>query len=93
MVLDSSLHDCYGEFDQEKLEIRVSTQTAAKPKLLKETVRHEIFHACLFLSGLSFALPDVLEEQVVRMGDGILWDAVNEAEKSRRAYARASKIS
>ena len=63
-------------FDQRKIVI--NTVCLAKASLLRETLRHEILHAALHVSGVSF-LERYDEEALVRAIDHIFfpaWDTV-----------------
>ena len=63
-------------FDQRKIVI--NTICLAKASLLRETLRHEILHAALHVSGVSF-LERYDEEAIVRAMDHIFfpaWDTV-----------------
>lgn len=63
-------------FDQRKIVI--NTLCLGKASLLRETLRHEILHAALHVSGISF-LERYDEEALVRAMDHIFfpaWDTV-----------------
>jgi hypothetical protein len=65
-------------FDQRK--IAINTICLAKASLLRETLRHEILHAALHVSGVSF-LEHYDEEAIVRAMDHIfhpVWDKIRE---------------
>lgn len=59
-------------FDERKIVI--STACLAKASLLRETLRHEILHAALHISGVSF-LERYEEETLVRAMDHIFFPA------------------
>lgn len=61
-------------FDQRKIVI--NTVCLAKASLLRETLRHEILHAALHVSGVSF-LERYDEEALVRAMDHIFFPAWN----------------
>ena len=65
-------------FDQRKIVI--NTVCLAKASLLRETLRHEILHAALHVSGVSF-LERYDEEAIVRAMDHIFhpsWESIRE---------------
>jgi hypothetical protein len=65
-------------FDQRKIVI--NTVCLAKASMLRETLRHEILHAALHVSGVSF-LERYDEEPIVRAIDHIYhpaWDTIRQ---------------
>jgi len=68
----------YGRMLFDERRILISTQCLAKAQTLRETLRHEILHAALHVSGASF-LERYEEETVVRAVDHIFypaWDSI-----------------
>ncbi len=68
----------YGRMIFDERRIVINTVCLAKASLLRETLRHEILHAALHVSGVSF-LERYDEEALVRAMDHIFfpaWDTV-----------------
>lgn len=68
----------YGRMIFDERRIVINTICLAKASLLRETLRHEILHAALHVSGVSF-LERYDEEALVRAMDHIFfpaWDTV-----------------
>jgi hypothetical protein len=68
----------YGRMMFDERKILISTQCLAKAQTLRETLRHEILHAALHVSGASF-LEHYEEETVVRAIENIYfpaWDGI-----------------
>lgn len=68
----------YGRMIFDERRIVINTICIAKASLLRETLRHEILHAALHVSGVSF-LERYDEEALVRAMDHIFfpaWDTV-----------------
>jgi hypothetical protein len=68
----------YGRMIFDERRIVINTICLAKASLLRETLRHEILHAALHVSGVSF-LERYDEEALVRAIDHIFfpaWDTV-----------------
>lgn len=77
VVVSKSLEN-YGEYDHDKAEIRLSSRVLTKSSDLRETLRHEIMHAALAVSGISF-MEKFEEEVVVRCFEEIFfpcWDSL-----------------
>lgn len=66
--------EAYGEYHHELAEIRLSGRTAKDPKILLETLRHEIVHAALAISGIGSG-PGFPEESVVCCLDELFFPA------------------
>jgi len=66
----------YGRMLFDERRILISTQCLAKAQTLRETLRHEILHAALHVSGVSF-LERYEEETVVRAIENIYFPAWN----------------
>ena len=64
----------YGRMIFDERKIVISTICLAKAQLLRETLRHEILHAALHVSGVSF-LERYDEEALVRAMDHIFFPA------------------
>lgn len=70
----------YGRMYFDERKIVISTACLAKSSVLRETLRHEILHAALHISGVSF-LERYEEETLVRAMDHIFfpaWDSIHE---------------
>jgi hypothetical protein len=66
----------YGRMIFDERRIVINTICLAKASLLRETLRHEILHAALHVSGVSF-LERYDEEALVRAMDHIFFPAWN----------------
>lgn len=64
----------YGRMIFDERKIVISTICLSKAQLLRETLRHEILHAALHVSGVSF-LERYDEEALVRAMDHIFFPA------------------
>jgi hypothetical protein len=70
--------DSWGEYHADECEIVLASRTLSKASTLRETLRHEMLHAALDISGLSY-LKTFEEEAIVRCIDGIFhpaWEKV-----------------
>lgn len=70
----------YGRMIFDERRIVINTICLAKASLLRETLRHEILHAALHVSGVSF-LERYDEEAIVRAMDHIFhpaWESIRE---------------
>ena len=77
VTIDSAM-ESWGEYHADKGEIRLAARCLTNRKALSETLRHEMLHAALDISGLSY-IPAIPEESLVRALDSIFfpaWDAV-----------------
>lgn len=72
--------ELYGQFHFDKKTIDLDVKVAANKKLFIETMRHEIFEACLLLSGVGWG-EKYQQEQIVRCKDEIYQPAINRLEK------------
>ena len=57
----------------------IQLNSEQSPKSARDTLRHEMVHAALAISGISYALKSGIEEALVRALDSIFfpaWDAV-----------------
>jgi hypothetical protein len=91
VIHDPSIEGEYGHFDAGDMVIRLSDMAMTTETLFRETLYHEVFHVCMFLSGLSFAVSKELEEQIVRMCDGILWDALKNVDDTLKKKSSTKK--
>lgn len=69
----------YGQCSSDGMEITINPDILTKPKLLLETVRHEVLHSALRVSGASYA-EHFEEEALVRCLDNIFfpaWEAIH----------------
>ena len=70
--------ESWGEYHADNAEIVLASRTLEKQSRLRETLRHEMMHAALDITGLSY-LERFEEESVVRCIDNIFhpaWDKV-----------------
>jgi len=70
----------FGEMRFDERKIVISTKCLNKQTLLRETLRHEILHAALHISGVAFSeIYD--EENIVRAIENIFFPAWNSIHK------------
>jgi hypothetical protein len=67
-------NDDWGQMLFDDRQILLSKKCLANPKILKDTLRHEVIHAALAVSGCSFA-DRFDEESIVRAIDNIFFPA------------------
>ena len=67
---DLSEDDCYGMYSHKQKLITIDK--TLKGKDLHDTIRHEMLHAALSLSGLGFC-ENYEEEAIIRCMDEIFW--------------------
>lgn len=68
----------WGQYHHDLAEIHISARSTEKLSSLKSTLRHEIMHAALSISGVGF-MTEFSEEATVRCFDEIFfpaWDAL-----------------
>ena len=78
VTIDAQM-ESWGEYHADKGEIRLAIRCLGNAKALSETLRHEILHAALDISGLSY-IKNFEEEALVRCIDTIFfpaWDTVS----------------
>lgn len=68
------MEDTWGTYEHDAREITIATGTLRKRSLLRETLRHEMLHAALAISGVSY-LESYEEEVVVRAIEQTFWPA------------------
>lgn len=76
--VSTSLED-WGQYDHDRKVITVSHHTLEKASLLRTTLRHELMHAALSISGVSYCT-GFQEEAVVRCFDELFfptWDKLH----------------
>jgi hypothetical protein len=73
--------EAWGEYHGDDAEIVLAARTLAKQSSLRETLRHEMLHAALDISGLSY-LERFEEEAVVRCIENIFHPAWEKVRKS-----------
>ena len=73
--------DLYGQFHFDKKIIDVDIKVSKSPKMFFETMRHEIFEACLLLGGVGWG-EKYDQEQVVRCMDELVYPAVERLNKT-----------
>jgi hypothetical protein len=66
--------DPYGQYLPDKKVIELDKDTVKDKKLLRETLRHEMVEAALFISGVSWS-EAYCQEPIVRALDEIFWPA------------------
>lgn len=74
--VDPELED-WGQYRADDREIVMSRKAVSKASSLRETLRHEMLHACFDIAGISY-LKSFEEETIVRCVDHIFhpaWDA------------------
>jgi hypothetical protein len=68
------LDDCYGQYLPDAKVIEIDTETVKDAKLFRETLRHEMIEAALFLSGVAYS-DTYSQEPIVRALDELFWPA------------------
>jgi len=66
--------ECYGQYLPEAKVIEIDRETVKNKKLLRETIRHEMVEAALFISGISWS-ESYEQEPIVRALDELFWPA------------------
>jgi hypothetical protein len=74
------LEDTYGQYVPDGKVIELDKKTVLNPKLLKETLRHEMIEAALFLSGVAYS-DTYDQEPIVRALDELFWPAWDKVSK------------
>ena len=74
------LEDCYGQYVPDSKVIEIDRKTLKDKKLLRETIRHEMVEATLFLSGNAYSDP-YDQEPIVRAVDELFWPAWDRVSK------------
>lgn len=80
--------DLYGCWYRDEKVIAIGKYVLMDPSQLHSTLRHEMRHAALSLSGVAHALTDIVEEQVVRCMEEIADPAIEEMEKKLYQYGQ-----
>jgi len=65
----------YGNYFHDEGTIVLRSSLRDNPTAVMDTLRHEMLHATLALSGVGFGMSSKLEEQVVRCMDSIFFPA------------------
>jgi len=65
----------YGHYDHDKRIICLAERLLDDDREFFLTLRHELIHASLSISGVAFGLTESTEEQVVRCLDGVFFPA------------------
>lgn len=68
------LEDCYGQYVPDSKIIEIDRKTLKDKKMLRETLRHEMIEATLFLSGIAYS-ETYDQEPIVRSLDELFWPA------------------
>jgi len=68
------LEECYGQYVPDSKVIEIDKKTLKDKKLLRETLRHEMVEATLFLSGIAYS-ETYDQEPIVRALDELFWPA------------------
>ena len=66
--------ESWGEYHHDLKQIWISSKCLSKSSLIRETMRHEMLHAALSISGVGF-METYSEEAVVRCMDEIFFPA------------------
>lgn len=74
------LGDCYGQYVPDSKVIEIDRQTLKDKRVLRETLRHEMIEATLFLSGIAYS-ETYDQEPIVRALDEIFWPAWDRVSK------------
>jgi hypothetical protein len=74
------LEDTYGQYVPDSKVIELDRKTVQNPKLLKDTLRHEMIEAALFLSGVAYS-DTYNQEPIVRALDELFWPAWDKVSK------------
>lgn len=74
------LEDCYGQYSPDAKIIELDKHTLKDKKLLRETLRHEMVEAALYLSGVAYS-EKYEQEPIVRALDELFWPAWTTASK------------
>lgn len=77
----AELDDCYGRCSFDGTEIQLSPDVALDRKMARETLRHELLHSAMKISGVSFC-ERFEEEALVRCIENIYfptWDKLEPA--------------
>lgn len=74
------LEDCYGQYLPDSKVIELDKRTLKDKKLLRETLRHEMIEAALYLSGVAYS-EKYEQEPIVRALDELFWPAWTTASK------------
>lgn len=77
--------DGYGEMRFDDRKIVISSKCLAKQSLLRETLRHEVLHAALHVSGVAFS-ESYDEENIVRAIEHIFFPAWTNLHEKLNAY-------
>ena len=73
-VVVAELEDDWGRYEHDAGVVTISTMALAKRSTTRETLRHEILHAALQISGVGFC-ERYDEESVVRCLESLFWPA------------------
>jgi hypothetical protein len=73
--------ESWGEYHADKREITLASRTLEKRSTLRETLRHEMMHAALDISGINYSTAKItdMEETLCRCIDNIFhpaWERV-----------------
>ena len=68
------LGGCYGQYLPDAKVIEIDKETVKDAKLLRETLRHEMVEAALYISGVSYS-ETYSQEPIVRALDELFWPA------------------
>ncbi len=73
----------YGRMLFDERKILISPTVTAKAKTLHETLRHEVFHASMYVSGMAY-LEKYEDEAITRAADHIFFPAWSKLEAQLR---------
>jgi len=74
------LDDCYGQYSPDAKVIELDRKTLKCSKLFKDTLRHEMVEAALYLSGVAYS-ENYEQEPIVRALDELFWPAWTKVSK------------
>lgn len=74
------LDECYGQYVPDSKVIEIDKQTLKDKRVLRETLRHEMIEATLFLSGIAYS-ETYDQEPIVRALDELFWPAWDRVSK------------
>lgn len=79
ILISDSLED-WGEYDHDRKTIELAARCLKSRKLFIETARHELVHAALAVSGVSYS-QNYEEECIVRCLDDLFFPALDRLER------------
>lgn len=77
--------ECWGEYDHDEAEIRLSPKALAKRTTLIDTLRHEVLEAALHISGIAWS-EKYDQEPIVRAIESIFFPAYDKLTSKLAAF-------